>query len=285
MPQTNCLTEFFPKEALQRAATLDAHFAKTGKPIGDLHGLPVCIKDMYDLKGHRSTMGFISWFDVIAEKDSSLVRVLRDAGAVFHAKTTMPQTGMMLETTSHLWGRTKNPFNISLVPGGSSGGDGALITMRGSPIAPSSDIGGSIRVPAAYNGLYSIKPSADRIPRGGLRSPAPGNVSIKVSCGPQCHSIADVKMFTKIINGYPSAQFEPNVVPLPWRDLPTPKGKLSFGLWEFDGVVKPHPPILRALQETAQKLVNSGHEGIYAGFQSKSYKADKLRSDSCDLSI
>ena len=261
-PQTNCLTAFFPQEALRTAAALDEHFAKTGKAIGPLHGLPVCIKDMYDLKGRRSTMGFISWFDVIAEKDSTLVRVLRQAGAVFHAKTTMPQTGMMLETTSHLWGRTCNPFNIDLVPGGSSGGDGALIAMRGSPIAPSSDIGGSIRVPAAYNGLYSLKPTAERIPRGGLRSPAPGNVSIKVSCGPQCHSVADVKMFTKVINAHPLAQFEPNVAPVPWRDLATPKGKLSFGLWEFDGVVKPHPPILRALKETAQQLIGSGHEGI-----------------------
>jgi len=256
------LIDFFPEEALRTAASLDDHFARTGKPLGPLHGLPVCIKDMYDVKGHRSTMGFVSWYDVIAEKDSSLVRVLREAGAVFHAKTTMPQTGMMLETKSHLWGTTCNPFNRSLVPGGSSGGDGALIAMRGSPIAPSSDIGGSIRVPAAYNGLYSLKPTADRIPRGGLRSPAPGNVSIKVSCGPQCHSIADVKMFTKVINAYPSAQFEPNVAPLPWRDLPTPTGKLSFGLWEFDGVVKPHPPVLRALRETAQKLISVGHEGI-----------------------
>lgn len=246
---------------MSTAAALDDHFAKTGKTVGPLHGLPVCIKDMYDLKGHRVTMGFVGWFDVIAEKDAALVKVLREAGAVFHAKTTMPQTGMMLETTSRLWGITRNPFNRSLVPGGSSGGDGALIAMRGSPIAPSSDIGGSIRVPAAYNGLYSLKPTSDRIPRGGMRSLFPGNISIKVSCGPQCHSIADVKMFTKVINAYPSAQFEPNVVPMPWRELPTPKGKLSFGLWEFDGVVKPHPPILRALKETKQKLIDSGHEG------------------------
>ena len=260
-PQTNCLIEFFPQEALSTAAALDEHLAKTGEPVGALHGLPVCIKDMYDVKGHRSTMAFVKWFDVIADKDSTLVNVLRRSGAVFHAKTTMPQTGMMLETTSHLWGTTRNPFNRALVPGGSSGGDGALIAMKGSPIAPSSDIGGSIRVPAAYNGLYSLKPSADRIPRGGLRSPAPGNISIKVSCGPQAHSIADVKMFAKVINAHPLAQFEPNVVPLPWRELPTPTGKLSFGLWDFDGVVKPHPPILRALRETAEKLVSSGHDG------------------------
>ncbi|CZR52326.1 uncharacterized protein PAC_02203 [Phialocephala subalpina] len=261
--ETNCLTPFFPEEALRTAAASDEHLAKTGKPIGPLHGFTVCIKDMYDLKGQRSTMDFISGFDVIAEKNSALVRVLRESEAVFHAKTTMPQTGMILETASHLWGRTCNPFNIALVPGGSSGGDGVLIAMRGSPIAPSSDIGGSIRFPAAYNGLYSLKPKAECIPRSGLRSPAPGNVSIKVSCGPQCHSVADVKMFTKVINAYPSAQFEPNVAPVPWGDVTAPKGKLSFGPWEFDGVVKPHPLILRALREAAQTLISSGHEGIW----------------------
>ncbi|KPI42753.1 Acetamidase [Cyphellophora attinorum] len=259
---TNCLTEFFPEEALATAAALDAHLLETGQPMGALHGLPVCIKDMYDVKGHRTTMAFVGWYDNIATQDSAIVRILRAQGAVIHCKTTMPQTGMMLESTSWLWGRTSNPFNTALVPGGSSGGDGALIAMKGSPIAPSSDIGGSIRVPAAYNGLYSLKPSADRIPRGGLKSPAPGNISIKVSCGPQAHSVADVKMFTKVINAYPNAKFEANVVPMPWRELSTPKHKLSFGLWETDGVVQPHPPIRRALRETAQKLIVAGHQVI-----------------------
>lgn len=215
---------------MQTAAALDKQLDETSMPVGVLRSLPVCFEDMYDVKCHRSMMSFMGRYDVVAEKDSALVRFLRQASTVFHAKTTMPHTDMMLETTSHLWGITRNPFNRILVPGGSFGRDGALISMKGSPIAPNSDIGGSISVPAAYNGLYSLKLSADRIPRGGLTSPARGNVSVKVSCGPQTHSIADIKMFTKAINAYPLAQFEPNIVPLPWRDLLTPKGQLNFGI-------------------------------------------------------
>lgn len=262
--QTNCLTSFFPEEGLQTAAALDEHLAKTGKVVGPLHGVPVCIKDMYDLKGQRSTMGFVSWFGTIAENDSALVKILRNAGAVFYSKTTMPQTGMLLETRSELFGVTVNPYNRKLGSGGSSGGDGVMLAMRGSPVSPSSDIGGSIRAPAAFNGLYSIKPSSERIPKGGLRTAAPGNVSIKVSCGPIAHTVEDLKAFTKIINAHGSlAQYEANVVPMPWRELEVPKEKLSFGIFEFDGVCKPHPPILRALKETAQKLISAGHEGKF----------------------
>lgn len=256
--------EFFPEEALRTARALDEHLAKTGKPLGPLHGLPVCLKDMWDCKGHRSTFGFVAWYDQIAEKDAVLVKLLRESGAVFHAKTTMPQTGMMLETKSNLWGTTHNPYNRSLLSGGSSGGDGVLVAMKGSPIAPSTDIGGSIRVPAAYNGNYSIKPTAERVPRRGLRSPAPGNLSIKVSCGPQCHSVADMKMFALLINASPASKYgyEPGIAAVPWRTVSSPE-KLSIGLWEFDGVVMPQPPIQRALKEAAQKLLDAGHEGIH----------------------
>jgi amidase len=119
---------------------------------------------MYDVAGHPVTMGYIAWANVVAETDSTLVKALRDTGAVFFVKTTMPQTGMALETWSVLWGRTLNPRNNKLGSGGSSGGDAALIALKGSPIGPLSDIGGSIRAPAAFNGLYSIRPSSERIP-------------------------------------------------------------------------------------------------------------------------
>lgn len=216
---------------------------------------------MYNLKGHPVTLGYIQWHDMIPDQDSVLVGALRSAGAVFFVKTTMPQTGMALETWSTLWGRTVNPRNRLLGSGGSSGGDGALIALRGSPIGPASDIGGSIRAPAAFNGLYSIRPSAERIPRGGMRTIATGQISIKTSCGPICHSMEDLDMFTQIINGYPRAVFDGSYVPLPWRDVQMGERKLVFGILEFDGVCMPHPPILRAIRETAAKLRAAGHEG------------------------
>lgn len=97
----------------------------------------------YDVKGKRTTIGYISWFDREVTRNSALVQVMKDAGCVIFGKTTMPQTGMALETWSNLWGRTLNPFDSNFGSGGSSGGDGALVAMRGAPASPlSSDIGG-----------------------------------------------------------------------------------------------------------------------------------------------
>lgn len=175
----------------------------------------------------------------------------------------MPQTGMLLETWSNVFGRTLNPRNTAFGSGGSSGGDAALLAMHGGPITPSSDIGGSIRAPAAFNGLYGIRPTADRVPKHGMTTAAPGNVSIKVSCGPNCHGMADLKMLTNILLNHEAVGFEPTAAFAPWRgDVQIEKGtKLSFGLLMTDGVVDPHPPIRRAMLEAAEKLRRAGHQG------------------------
>jgi amidase len=226
-----------------------------------LHRLTSDQQDTFDLPGKPTTYGYAANANLIADRESAIVRVLREAGAVFYVKTTMPQTGMALETVSPLFGRTLNPFNTDMVAGGSSGGDSVLVALHGSPIAPSTDIGGSIRAPAAYNGLYGIRPSADRIPKRAMRSVESGQPNIRVSCGPVCHSMADLEMFTRVLNAYPQSRYDPTSVPIRWREVPRPVGRLSFGLLKFDGVVMPHPPILRALEETAASLKAQGHEG------------------------
>ncbi|RVX67712.1 hypothetical protein B0A52_07835 [Exophiala mesophila] len=257
----NCFTEFFPDEALKRAKELDGIFAKTGKPVGVLHGLPIAIKDMYDVAGHLTTVGYVSWHDNVASTDASLVKVMKDAGAVIFAKTTMPQTGMALETYSNLWGRTLNTYSTKFGSGGSSGGDGVLVGLRGVAAAPlASDIGGSIRAPAAFNGLYGMRPTSERIPRKGLRSTVPGQISIKTSCGPISHSMPDLKLLIKLILSHPSLPFEGSCPPGWWNEVKTPKGKLRIGLILTDGVVDPHPPVARALKETAEKLKAAGHD-------------------------
>lgn len=170
---------------------------------------------------------------------------------------------MALETVSPLWGRTLNPFNPAVFgAGGSSGGDGALVAMRGSPASGlSTDIGGSIRAPAAFNGLYAIRPTAERVPRTGLASPAKGNVSIKVSTGPVCHSMADLKMLVKLLLTHPTLPYEPTAS-LPFWDetaVSRSRPKIRIGLMLTDDVVDPHPPVLRALEEVRTKLQAAGH--------------------------
>lgn len=173
----------------------------------------------------------------------------------------MPQAGMMLQTVSPLWGRTLNPYNKNFSAGGSSGGDGALVAMRGSPFCPSTDIGGSIRAPGAFNGLYAIRPTAERIPKAGMLSPATGNNSIKVSCGPTCHSMDDLELMTKLLTSHEQyLGYDPTATPMPWRKVPVQQ-PLVLAMLKTDGVVMPQPPVLRALSETAAMLKAAGHTG------------------------
>ncbi|THC94695.1 hypothetical protein EYZ11_005840 [Aspergillus tanneri] len=251
-------------DGLQQAKELDESLDKGGSLKGPLHGVPVALKDSHEVAGHAVTMGYVARRNNIAKQDSTLVATLRAAGAVFFCKTTMPQSGMALETVSNLWGRTLNPFNKDLGAGGSSGGDATLVALRGSPIAPSTDMGGSIRVPAAFNGLYGIRPTSDRIPKGGMHNTNTGNITIKLSCGPVCRSLDDLELFTSIINAHPRNKYDVTSVPVPWRSLPSLDRKLVIGIMKWDGVVMPHPPVLRALEHTKQTLEKDGHEGELA---------------------
>jgi amidase len=173
----------------------------------------------------------------------------------------MPQTGMALETVSNLFGRTLNAHNAKFGSGGSSGGDGALCALKGEPAAPiTTDIGGSIRAPGAFNGLYAMRPTAERVPRHGLIAVAPGNTSIKVSAGPNCQSMEDLRLLTRLVLTHPTLPYEPTAIPGHWNDIDPIDRPLRIGVISTDGVVDVHPPIQRALRETVSKLKTAGHE-------------------------
>jgi amidase len=176
----------------------------------------------------------------------------------------MPQTGMALETVSNLWGRTLNPYNPAFGSGGSSGGEGVLVAMRGAPASPlSTDIGGSIRAPGAFNGLFAMRPTAERIPKLGMLTAIPGNVSIKVSAGPCVHSMEDLKLFVELILSHPTLPYEPTCSIPFWNYEPLPKSrKLRIGVMHTDGIVDPHPPIQRAIRESTAKLLTAGHQVV-----------------------
>lgn len=142
MSQTNCITELLPSRALTRAAELDAYLTLHGRPIGPLHGLPISVKEMIGMKGLGLNAGYVAWWGKTADENAHVLQILWDAGAVFHARTTQPQSMMHLETDSNLYGVTVNPYCSGVSAGGSSGGEGALIGMRGSCLGVGSDIGG-----------------------------------------------------------------------------------------------------------------------------------------------
>ncbi|PFH56204.1 hypothetical protein XA68_16898 [Ophiocordyceps unilateralis] len=259
---TNCLSDIFFAEALDRARQLDRQREETGKPVGPLHGVPVSIKDHLDVTGRRSYAGFVcNAGQPVRERDAHVVDILRKAGAVLYAKTTNPQTLMVLETVSNIHGRTLNPWNSALGAGGSSGGEGVLLALHGSALGVGTDIGGSVRVPAAFNGVYAFKPSADRLPSCGIECTMKGFESIQGTVGPMARSVDDLELFMRVVLAAEPWLTEP-LLAMPWRSQTEAmrNEKLRIGFMAFDGVVMPHPYITRVLADVRAKLERAGHQ-------------------------
>ncbi|KAI8946705.1 amidase signature domain-containing protein [Xylaria longipes] len=259
----NCVTELLPERALKRAAELDDHLATTKQPVGPLHGVPISVKEHIGIKGCDLNAGFIGWVGRVAEEDAHILQILWDAGAVFYVRTTQPQTLMHLETSNNLYGTTVNPHNTTLTAGGSSGGEGALIGLRGSVLGIGTDIGGSIRSPAANNGVFGFKPTAPRLPVGGWSATMAGAEHILATIGPLSTSLEGISLFVRTVLSARPWLREPSLVRLPWREggeegEEVKRGKLRVGVIWDDGVVRPHPPVAAALSHVVQKLRESG---------------------------
>lgn len=258
----NCLTEIMFDEALARARECDDYLAKEGKPIGPLHGLPISLKDSFNVKGTQATIGYVSFISrPPSATNSSLVDLLANAGAVFYVKTNLPQTMMTADSHNNVFGRTLNPHNLSLTAGGSTGGEGALVAMRGSILGVATDIAGSTRIPALCCGISSIKPTASRIPFAGgvppgrLGSPSP----ILPVIGPCGHSVRDYELFLKTVIESKPWTVDENTLNVPWRHVQPSTKPLRFGLVRGCEQRPLHPPIARALHTTAKSLKSAGH--------------------------
>jgi amidase len=258
----NCLTEIMFDQALAMARECDTHLEKEGKPIGPLHGLPISLKDSFNVKGTQATIGYVSFIShPPAATNSSLVDILASAGAVFYVKTNLPQTMMTADSHNNIFGRTLNPYNLSTTAGGSTGGEAALLAMRGSIIGLATDIAGSNRIPALCCGISSIKPTASRIPfSGGVPPGRLGNPSpILAVIGPCGHSLRDYALFLKTTIDARPWTFDENVLNVPWRTIQPSMKPLRFGLVRGCAERPLHPPIARALHTTATALKDAGH--------------------------
>lgn len=217
------------------------------------------VKDTFDIEGVDSTTGLASLAFKPAKKNAPLVDLLYSLGAVIISKTNIPQTLGALDSVNNIFGRTLNPLNRQLTPGGSSGGEGVVVLMRGSMIGFGTDIGGSIRIPAMCTGIYGFKPSSGRVPFGGQDScavPGRSRTSIQAVAGPLARSMDDIDTVMKEI--VPRAElWGDDCIPGQWMSESSKKGrKLTIGILRSDGRISPLPPIAKALDEVAQKLGN-----------------------------
>ncbi|KAL3301879.1 acetamidase [Colletotrichum asianum] len=257
------LTEVPFEEALERARDLDAYFAKNGTVVGPLHGVPVTLKDQFNVKGFDSTLGYVGRSFSPASDDAAVVKMLKSLGAIVIAKTNLPQSIMWCETDNPLWGLTTNPLSKEYTPGGSTGGEAALLATQASMLGWGTDIGGSIRIPSHMNGIYGFKPSSARLPYRGVPVSTEGQEHVPSSIGPIARSLSTIQMTMKHLINEKPWEMDCRCVPIPWREdvyQETLSRPLTIGVLFDDNVVRPHPPLTRVLRSAVESLRAAGHE-------------------------
>jgi amidase len=219
------------EDALEEAKRLDEVFASKG-PVGTMHGLPVPFKDCINVAGYDPCVGYSLWTNKPLGEDATIVQCLRRAGAIPYVKTNVPQGLIAIETDNPVFGRTLNPIDQRFVVGGSSSGEAALLAAGGSLIGVGTDLGGSVRIPAHFTGLYSFKPTAERFPNEGQNTGNKGLESLKAATGPIGHNVQSLEFFVKTIIDQEPWLIDNACVPLPWRTW-MPLQRLCFWLLYF----------------------------------------------------
>ncbi len=198
-PRLHAFITLDEKDALASAKKADAHLAAGNEP-GVLHGVPIAVKDLEVTKGLRTTLGSTFFKDWVPDYDSIVVERLRATGAIILGKTNTPEFGNREETFSNVAPTCNNPWDITRMPGGSSGGTAAAIASGMCSIGTGSDGGGSVRLPASFCGIFGHKPTHGRIPRfGGQAKPAYNSAG---TSGPMSNNVRDSAILNQALSGF-----------------------------------------------------------------------------------
>ncbi len=214
-PRLNAVVQLAAETALAQAREADKALAR-GEIRGPLHGLPFTLKDAIETEGAICTGGTLGRASYVPKSDATVVKRLRAAGGILLGKTNCPELGWAWESDNLIYGRTNNPHDLSLSPGGSSGGESALIAAGGSPLGLGSDAGGSVRFPAHCTGIAAIKPTSGRVPRTGHFPGPGGTLDALWQIGPLARSVEDLNTVLPIIAGVDWR--DPSIVPMPLGD-------------------------------------------------------------------
>ena len=254
-PGLNAMSRVLATEALAEAESRDAALA-AGEPCGPLHGVPVVIKEEVDVAGTVTTFGG-EGNSTPAAADAEVVRRLRLAGAVVVGKTTMPEFGAWPYTEGTSRGITRNPWDPSRTPGGSSGGTAVAVATGMVPVGLGGDGGGSIRIPSAMCGLFGLKPQRGRV----TTAPHPHLWWALGTAGPLTRTVLDSAIFYDAIRGnVPTDLYSAGETGSFTEAARTAPGRLRIG-WSTKPVtlgVRPDPAHVRAVQDTARLLGELG---------------------------
>uniref|UniRef100_A0A803XQV0 Fatty-acid amide hydrolase 1 n=1 Tax=Meleagris gallopavo TaxID=9103 RepID=A0A803XQV0_MELGA len=269
--QTNCVQYFIPEceEQLQEI--------QQQREKGLLYGIPVSIKDHIGHEGHLSTCGLVKFLGTPEQEDSVLVKVLKRQGAIPFAKTNVPQSLFNYDCSNLIFGQTLNPLNHQKTPGGSSGGEGALIAGGGSLLGIGSDVAGSIRLPSSFCGLCGLKPTGFRISKLGVISPIAGMSSVIGMLGPIARDVDSLALCMKALLCEEMFRLDPTVPPIPFdEEVYTSSKPLRIGYYEEDGYFQPSPSMKRAVQQTRKLLQEAGHTIVPFAPPKIDYMVDEL---------
>ncbi|MCL1598867.1 MAG: amidase [Actinomycetia bacterium] len=249
-PLVNAFTDTYYEQARDQAHLAEeAYAASTARP---LEGLPVAVKDEPQIAGQRLTQGSVLFKNEIATKTDPIAQRIIDAGGIVHARTTTPEFSSAIVTWSLLHGVTRTPWNLAMTSGGSSGGSGASLAAGSSTLASGSDIGGSIRIPAAMNGLVGFKPPWGRVPEFW-----PWNREPYAASGPLARTVSDVILFENVISG----PLVGDMYSLPPLELPATYPSLDglrVALSPDLGFFNPDIETIEALETTGETLRSLG---------------------------
>ncbi|WJR79519.1 amidase [Bradyrhizobium sp. NP1] len=255
-PKLNAIVQLTAEIARKEADEADAALAR-GEIKGPLHGVPMTIKDTLETSGVICTGGTKGRANYVPKADATAVARLRAAGAIFLGKTNVPELAGAIESDNLVYGRTNNPYDLARTPGGSSGGEAAIVAACGSPLGLGTDAGGSIRIPAHFCGLAAIKPTSGRVPRTG-QFPLPLGARASVfHVSLIARRVEDLALALPIISG---PDFRDNsIVGMPLLDPKTVTlNGLRVAWFDDDGAASPTREIAAAVRDSARAFADAG---------------------------
>ena len=263
-PALNAFADFAAERVRAEARRLDA----AGGARGPLHGLPVTVKSSIATAGLRCEIGSLLNRGDTPREDAVVAARLRAAGALILGTTNCPEFLMAYETANLLHGRTSNPWDLERTPGGSSGGESAAIAAGMSTAGLGSDSGGSVRVPAHFTGICSLKPTPGRIPGQGHLPPCVGPFSILGAIGPMARTMEDVALLFRVLSGQDRS--DPVSPPVALRETGGEElRRVPVGYFEDDGLVPVTAETRAAVRDAAEALRQ-------AGFRVEPFRPDTL---------
>ena len=251
----NAVVEVLAESALRDARAADAKRARGGE-LRPLEGVPFSIKDSIEVGGTVCSAGTLAFRNnTPSAADATLVARLRNAGAIPMARTNLPDLLFAFESDNLIFGRTNNPYDQWRTSGGSSGGEAALIAACGSPFGLGSDAAGSVRLPAHYCGISSIKPTSGRLPRTGHVPPAGGWIEMLWQIGPMARRVEDLVAMMEILIG-PDG-IDRTVVPMPW-DTREAGRALRVAFFTDNGIMASDEDTTAVVRNAARALESAG---------------------------